>query len=112
MTMNRQLIFFILFWACVPPPPDPFIPPPTRQITDSPNSLTEGLLTEYDIWEFLKDSPNEANVISTLGLPDSVWVSDEQAYYILYYYRAHLKDYNSIELNKQERKVTGYEWDE
>ena len=43
---------------------------------------------------------------------DSIWVSDEQPYYVMYYYRPTLKDYNSIELNTKSRRVTGYEWDE
>ncbi len=110
--MKRTIFILILLWACAPPPPDPFIPPPTKLPTDGPNSLSEGLLTEYDIWEFLKENPSETKVIEMLGAPDSVWASDEQPYYIMYYYHSGLQDYNSIELNTQSRKVTGYEWDE
>ncbi|MDP6339284.1 MAG: hypothetical protein QF842_03025 [Candidatus Marinimicrobia bacterium] len=98
--------------SCTLPPPEPFNPPPTKQLTDGPNSLSEGLLTEYDIWEFLKENPSEAAVIEMLGAPDSVWASDEQPYYVMYYYRPNLQDYNSIELNTKSRRVTGYEWDE
>ncbi len=47
-----------------------------------------------------------------LGAPDSVWASDEQPYYVMYYYRPNLQDYNSVELHTKSRKVTGYEWDE
>jgi hypothetical protein len=47
-----------------------------------------------------------------LGSPDSVWVSDDQSYYIMYYFHSVLQDYNFIELNTRFRKVTGYEWDE
>ena len=79
---------------------DPFIPPTIKQPTDRPNSLSEKLLTEYDIWEFLKENPKESEVIEMLGAPDSVWVSDEQPYYVLYYFRPALQDYNSIEFNK------------
>jgi len=110
--MKRLLFILTLVWACTPPLPEPFIPPPTKLLTDGTNSLSEGLLTEYDIWEFLKENPNESSVIEMLGAPDSVWASDEQPYYIMYYYRPALKDYNSIELNTKSRNVTGYEWDE
>ncbi len=110
--MKRILLFLILISACTPPPPEPFIPPPTKLPTDAPNSLSDGLLTEYDIWEFLKEKPNESAVIQLLGAPDSIWVSDEQLYYVMYYFRQALADYNSIELNTKTRKVTGYEWDE
>ena len=108
----RLIIFLIIIVACTSPPHGPFIPPPTKLLTDGPNSLSEGLLTEYDIWEFLKENPTEAAVIEMLGAPDSGWASDEQPYYIMYYYRSQLQDYNSIELNTKSRKVTGYEWDE
>lgn len=110
--MNRFIFIIILLWACAAPPYDPFIPPQTKLPTDGPNSLSEGLLTEYDIWEFLKENPTETAVVEMLGAPDSVWASEEQPYYIMYYYRSQLQDYNSIELNTKTRKVTGYEWDE
>ncbi|MEE8336173.1 MAG: hypothetical protein V3S48_07040 [Candidatus Neomarinimicrobiota bacterium] len=74
--------------------------------------LDLGLLTEYDIWEFLKSGPEEKEVLQTMGSPDSIWVSSEESYYILYYYRPQLNDYNSVELDKIQRKVIGYEWDE
>ncbi|MDD9879306.1 MAG: hypothetical protein OXR70_03650 [Candidatus Marinimicrobia bacterium] len=105
-------MLFTIMMGCAPPPPNPFIPPQTKLPTDGPNSLSEGLLTEYDIWEFLGDYPSESDVVRLLGAPDSVWASDEQPYYIMYYYRSQLQDYNSIELNTKTRKVTGYEWDE
>ena len=110
--IKREILFLLLISACVLPPPAPFITPPTKLSTDGPNSLSEGLLTEYDIWEFLKENPKETDVIEMLGAPDSIWVSDEQPYYIMYYYRPILMDYNSIELNTKSRRVTGYEWDE
>ena len=110
--MNRLFFIIILISACAPRMSDPFIPPTTKQPTDRPNSLSEKLLTEYDIWEFLKENPKESEVIEMLGSPDSVWVSDEQPYYVLYYFRPALQDYNSIEFNIKFRKVTGYEWDE
>ena len=34
-----------------------------------------GLMTEYEVWEFLRTKPSEVSVIETLGLPDSVWLS-------------------------------------
>ncbi|MBL7010678.1 MAG: hypothetical protein ISR82_05605 [Candidatus Marinimicrobia bacterium] len=110
--VKRSLFMFILISACMPPLPEPFIPPPLKMPTDSPNELSEGLLTEYDIWDFLKGGPNEYEVIQLLGAPDSIWVSDEQPFYIMYYYRSVMADYNSIELNTKSRVVTGYEWDE
>ena len=108
------LLLLILILGCAPPAPEPFLPPDTKtaQRDTSVSLLDKGVLTEYDIWEFLKSGPSEDNLFHMLGRPDSVWVSDEDPYYILYYYRPHLEDYNSIELNKEERKVTGYEWDE
>ena len=109
--MKRLFFILILLWGCTPPLPEPFIPPPTKLPTDGSNSLSKGLLTEYDIWELLKEKPNESVVIESLGAPDSVWVSDEQPYYIMYYFRPGLQDYNSIELNTKSRNVTGYEWD-
>lgn len=111
---KRNIILLILVLSCVPPTPEPFVPPPVKSPTAETGSspLEQGLLTEYDIWEFLKENPTEQEVLTILGLPDSIWVSDEQPYYVLYFYRPQLKDYNSVELNMKDRKVTGYEWDE
>ncbi len=110
--LKREILFLLLISACVLPPPVPFIPPPTKQSTDGPNSLSAGLLTEYDIWEFLKENPKETDVIEILGAPDSVWTSEDEPLYIMYYFRSAMVDYNSIELNAKSRRVTGYEWDE
>lgn len=106
------IIILIIFLACATSPASSFVPPPTKLPSDPPSSLDKELLTEYDIWGFLKNEPSEKAVIEMLGAPDSVWVSDEQPYYIIYYFRSKLNDYNSIEFNTKTRKVTGYEWDE
>ncbi len=107
------MVIFLLY-ACAPPPPEPFKAPPTKQSSpqSAPSLLDQGLLTEYDIWEFLKTQPNEQAVVEMLGLPDSVWVSDEEPYYVLYYYIPHLQDYNSIVLDQKQHKVLEFEWDE
>jgi len=114
LQMLNRFILLILFFACAHPPEIQFDPPPLKsyEFQSEPSPLDQGLLTEYDIWEFLKSKPGEREVLETMGFPDSVWVSDEESYYILYYYRPDLNDYNSIELHKSERKVIGYEWDE
>ncbi len=111
---KRIVLIAIWFSGCTPPAPQPFKPPPvkTTELQPKPSPLAEGLLTEYDIWEFLKEQPTETEVVEMLGLPDSVWVSDEEPYYVLYYYIPHLQDYNSIVLDQKQRRVTEYEWDE
>ncbi|MFQ6611709.1 MAG: hypothetical protein ACE5D2_01240 [Fidelibacterota bacterium] len=116
--MKKYILFLLVFVvACVPPPSpvEPFKPPPVKgnQVAPlEPSLLERDLLTEYDIWEFLKSKPDETEVLELLGYPDSVWVSDEEPYYVLYYYIPELKDYNAIVFNQQQRRVTGYEWDE
>jgi len=50
-------------------------------------------------------------VFDLLGLPDSVWISDNEKYKILYYYVEFLDDYNSVEININTLKVNGFEWD-
>jgi hypothetical protein len=110
--MNRLLLISILLFGCTPPAPNPFIPPILKDSSVKNDFINKELLTEYDIWEFLKNEPIESEVIKMLGSPDSVWVSDDQSYYIMYYFHSVLQDYNFIELNTRFRKVTGYEWDE
>ena len=114
--MYFRILLFGLFFSCTAPlPPKPVIMPLTKNSDSGVQEktvYTMGYMSEYDIWEFLKGNPKESEVIEMLGAPDSVWVSDEQPYYVLYYFRPALQDYNSIEFNKKFRKVTGYEWDE
>lgn len=110
--MNRLFLISILLFGCTPPTPDPFIPPTLKDFNAKNNFINKELLTEYDIWEFLKNGPGESEVIKMFGSPDSVWVNDDQSYYIMYYFQLALEDYNFIELDTKSRRVTGYEWDE
>ena len=34
--------------------------------------LSEGIINQYDVWQFLKHKPVESEVFDLLGLPDSV----------------------------------------
>ncbi len=77
--------------------------------TTSP--LSEAIINQYDVWQFLKKKPVESEVFDLLGLPDSVWISDNEKYKILYYYVEFLDDYNSVEINVNTMKVNGFEWD-
>jgi len=77
--------------------------------TTSP--LSEAIINQYDVWQFLKHKPVESEVFDLLGLPDSVWISDNEKYKILYYYIEFLDDYNSVEINVNTMKVNSFEWD-
>jgi hypothetical protein len=70
-----------------------------------------GLITEYEVWEFLRSRPSEGSVIETLGLPDSVWLSDNDSTKFLYYFIDQIQDYNLIEINSTTNSVSGFEWD-
>ncbi len=70
-----------------------------------------GLMTEYEIWEFLRTNPTEASVVETMGLPDSVWLGDNDSTKYLYYYIEQIQDYNLIEINSSTNNVSGFEWD-
>lgn len=76
-----------------------------------PTPFSQGLINSYDIFAFLKDHPDPDQVVSYLGLPDSVWVDDEWSAMIWYYFIDEFKDYNSIEINVKKFRVTGFEWD-
>ena len=69
------------------------------------------MLTQYDVWEFLKEEPKETEVFGILVLPDSVWVADSQQYKVFYYFIESLDDYNSVEIDINLKKVNGFEWD-
>ena len=89
-------------------------PTPTKlshQTLDVSSPLSNGMLTQYDVWEFLKEKPKETEVLGILGLPDSVWVSDSQKYKVLYYFIESLDDFNSVEIDINSKKVNGFEWD-
>ena len=48
-------------------------------------------MTDYEVWEFLRANPSESSVIENIGLPDSVWLSDNDSTKFLYYF--HVFDY-------------------
>ena len=70
-----------------------------------------GLMTDYEIWEFLRANPSESSVIENIGLPDSVWLSDNDSTKFLYYFIDQIQDYNLIEINSTTNNVSGFEWD-
>ncbi|NQV38665.1 MAG: hypothetical protein HQ509_11760 [Candidatus Marinimicrobia bacterium] len=106
---------FILFWTCGPKPePKPEIQPiiPKLEETIGDNTaLTQGLMTPYDVYLFLKDSPSEKEIIYTFGYPDSTWLDEEGQVKVWYYFLEEVQDYNSIELDPVTGKVIGFEWD-
>ena len=62
-------------------PPTPVALPPTKD--SRPDLVQEtvysrGYLTGYDIWEILREQPAETDVLETFGLPDSIWLDDEE----------------------------------
>ena len=68
-------------------------------------------MTDYEVWEFLRASPSESLVIENIGLPDSVWLSDNDSTKFLYYFIDQIQDYNLIEINSTTNNVSGFEWD-
>ena len=70
-----------------------------------------GLMTDYEIWEFLRDKPSENVVLDNIGLPDSVWRSENDSTKFLYYFVDKIQDYNIIEIDSYSNQVTGFEWD-
>lgn len=112
----KYLILISLFFSCAPEikAPKPILLPPTK--TNRPDLvektiLSMGLITEYEVWEFLRSRPSEGSVIETLGLPDSVWLSDNDSTKFLYYFIDQIQDYNLIEINSTTNSVSGFEWD-
>ncbi len=113
--MRMHFIALLLFLvACASPLPEPA---PQNPAETAPSSspplipLKAGLLTEYDVWEFLKTNPPEKEVLNELGPPDSVWVDEDSTYQVWYYYRPEYQDYNSVEIALPAHRVTGFEWD-
>ena len=112
----KYLILISLVFSCAPEikAPKPILLPPTK--TNRPDLvektiLSMGLITEYEVWEFLRSRPSEGSVIETLGLPDSVWLSDNDSTKFLYYFIDQIQDYNLIEINSTTNSVSGFEWD-
>ena len=108
------LIFFLFSCASKIKVPKPIsIPPIKKNRPDlvGKTIFSMGLMTEYEIWEFLRTNPTEASVIETMGLPDSVWLGDNDSTKYLYYYIEQIQDYNLIEINSSTNNVSGFEWD-
>ena len=88
--------------------------PPTKAAL---NGLIEetiysmGYMSDYDIWEFLKERPSEKEVLDTFGLPDSVWLDDLETTKFLYYFISDIQDFNTIEISAKTDSVSGFEWD-
>ena len=109
-------VFLLLFFigCSLQSPPKPVVLPLTKNTNPEPNEKTLfslGYMSEYDIWEFLKDKPSENEVLETFGLPDSVWLDDRESTKFLYYYISEIQDYNTIEISSKTDSVSGFEWD-
>lgn len=76
-----------------------------------PTPLSEGQINSYDIFKFLKNKPARSEVINYLGIPDSVWVNDDQTTMVWYFFVEELNDFNAVEINIKTSRVTGFEWD-
>tara|TARA_Y100000996_G_C22544301_1_gene651206 strand:- start:1180 stop:1629 length:450 start_codon:yes stop_codon:yes gene_type:complete len=88
--------------------------PPTKTLR--PDLIREtifsrGYLTGYDIWEYLREKPDQNDIIEIFGLPDSVWLDDRKSTKFLYYFISEMQDYNTIEISTQSDSVSGFEWD-
>ena len=110
----RILLFGLLTSCAVPPPPKPVLMPPTKALASQPNEetiYTLGYMSDYEIWEFLKENPSEKDVLDTFGFPDSVWLDDGESTKYLYYFISEMQDYNTIEISARSDSVSGFEWD-
>ena len=110
----RILLFGLLTTCAAPPPPKPVLMPPTKAIASQPNEktiYTLGYMSDYEIWEFLKENPSEKDVLDTFGFPDSVWLDDGESTKYLYYFISEMQDYNTIEISAGSDSVSGFEWD-
>lgn len=88
--------------------------PPTKKkvtIEQDKTIYSLGYMSEYDIWEFLKEKPSENEVVGTFGFPDSVWLDDIETTKFLYYFISEMQDYNTIEISTTTDSVSGFEWD-
>ncbi len=112
----RISFLIFLFYACTSvPEPIPMTPAPltkkTASIPEEESLYSAGLMTDYEIWEFFRENPQEAEVLETLGLPDSLWIDETSDFRILYYFVPEIQDYNSIEVDQRTGFVLGFEWD-
>lgn len=76
-----------------------------------PTPFSNGLVNDFDVFEFLIKKPGKDQVITYLGLPDSAWVNNDETTMIWYYFVENLNDFNAVEINVKTFKVTGFEWD-
>ena len=115
MAMFLRLFLIIFICSCVfTPSPNPILIPPLKKSLGGKKQKTVytlGYMSEYDIWEFLKESPSEKEVLDTFGFPDSVWVDDLETTKILYYFISDIQDFNTIEISAKTDSVSGFEWD-
>ena len=113
--MLLRLFLFVFICSCVfTPPPNPiFIPPLKKSLGGKKQKTvyTLGYMSEYDIWEFLKENPSEKEVLDTFGFPDSIWVDDLETTKFLYYFISDIQDFNTIEISAKTDSVSGFEWD-
>ena len=113
--MIFRVFLLLLFVGCISRiPPKPVVLPLTKNSNPGHNEKTMyslGYMSEYDIWEFLKDKPSENEVLETFGLPDSVWLDDKESTKFLYYFVIEIQDYNTIEISSKTDSVSGFEWD-
>ena len=113
--MFLRLFLFVFIYSCVfTPPPNPILIPPLKKSLGGEKQKTVytlGYMSEYDIWEFLKENPSEKEVLDTFGFPDSVWVDDLETTKILYYFISDIQDFNTIEISAKTDSVSGFEWD-
>ena len=113
--MFLRLFLFIFICSCVfTPSPNPILIPPLKKSLAGKKQntvYTLGYMSEYDIWEFLKENPSEKEVLDTFGFPDSVWVDDLETTKILYYFISDIQDFNTIEISVKTDSVSGFEWD-
>ena len=120
----RYLLLIILFSSCAQkkntPNPNnkilktPITVPPSKN--EKPELVSEtiftmGLMTDYEVWEFLRSKPMENEVLETIGFPDSVWLSNDDSTKYLYYFIDKIQDFNLIEINSNSNNVSGFEWD-
>ena len=113
--MFLRLFLFIFICSCVfTPSPHPILIPPLKKSLGGKKQKTVytlGYMSEYDIWEFLKENPSENEVLDTFGFPDSIWVDDLETTKFLYYFVSDIQDFNTIEISAKTDSVSGFEWD-